>query len=609
MEKLYIKFKWMRSFSALVVMMLFAITANATSTYYYKAVANASPTAAGKVYVSTSQTNSPSYQNGSYTTNGSRRNIFDPSVTFYFYASANDGYIFDHWAETANGASVSTSSTYSFTGTVTSTRSGSPTTFTRYAVFKEQTGLVKVYSEDDHKGMVSINNIDNKLGDNVVLTATPDASNGVKFLGWKKGSLSASEYISEDNPYSFEVTTETEGNYYACFSEPQQTVYCRIQNKATGKFLSVYGNASANPHTQRINGRTIQDGYIFTNGLKMISASEAQGNPATVFKRVGTPSGLGHTSDVDFTAHGVSYQLNLTDTQHPIVIDDFDDYVSISTIMDLGDGVTSFSYLVDEGTDWAVMKSYSSDAEYDDATEWVIYLLDEDEVNGQFGANTKAKFTQDGKYYTTMYTDFAYQLLDGVKAYYLAADETSYQEGSNTVVLTEITSGIVPENTAVILECTDVQNDASAAEVKNRLLPLKDPVNEPLHNILKGYISLNGSKVANNHDKMYVFSMNGENKLGFYHSTSANMTPNKAYLDVSDVQESIDDNPAIKNVRISFGDPDNEETTIITLTQLDEANTSAIYDLSGRKVSDDASQMNDLRKGIYIANGKKYIVK
>ena len=154
-----------------------------------------------------------------------------------------------------------------------------------------------------------------------------------------------------------------------------------------------------------------------------------------------------------------------------------------------------------------------------------------------------------------------------------------------------------------------MQNDASSSEVKNRLLPLKNPVNEQLQNILKGYISLNGNKVANNHDYMYVFSMNADNKLGFYHSTGANMTPNKAYLDVSEVGESVEDNPAVKSVKLSFGNPDNEGTTIITLTQLDEANTSAVYDLSGRKVSDDASQMNNLRKGLYISNGKKYILK
>ena len=38
-------------------------------------------------------------------------------------------------------------------------------------------------------------------------------------------------------------------------------------------------------------------------------------------------------------------------------------------------------------------------------------------------------------------------------------------------------------------------------------------------------------------------------------------------------------------------------------------NGSAIYDLSGRKVAVSVNQLNTLPKGMYIVNGKKYIVK
>ena len=614
MGKFYMKsMQTMRKITAMMAMMLVAVAANAfTSTYYYSANAYVAPTGAGKVYVSDNQTNNPNYQTSSSISTTSYRSVGQPTVNLYFYASANEGYLFQGWASTANGSILSTSNPYNVSQRITSENQNSPTNVTRYAIFQEQTGLVKVYSESASRGTVDINNVDNALGDEVVLTATPDAANGVHFLGWKYGSLDAEDYVSTDNPYTFTVTTENEGNYYACFSAAQEQVYVRIKNRHTGRYLSVYGNTHAQAHNRTMSNETRQDGFIFNSGLKMISADEAQGNPTTVFRRNGNPGGHGLTYNVDLYAQTVSFTNNLTDQSHKLVFDEYSDedgkYYTIVTVMDLGSNVSVSSYLTDEGTDWAVMKSYANDDEYDSATEWEVYVLDEDEVNGQFGANAKARYTQNDMYYTTMYTDFPYKVLDGVKAYYLAADESSYQEGSNTIIFTEIESGIVPANTPVILECTEVQNAASVAEVKNRLLPLINVEVEPIVNLLSGYISVNGNRIANNQQYMYILTMNTQNILGFYHTANQYMTPNKAYLDASAAQEAINSQNA-KNVRLSFGDPEDEATTIITLSQILGESGAPVYDIMGRKVAESSDDMNNLPKGIYITNGKKYIIK
>ena len=272
-----------------------------------------------------------------------------------------------------------------------------------------------------------------------------------------------------------------------------------------------------------------------------------------------------------------------------------------------------YSFLCDEDSDYPVMKTLvtKTSSKYKDAdsapdgAEWTIYELKDEETTGAFGANTKAKYTDGkGKYYTTMFSYFPYQLGSGVKAYYLPLSDGSYDEEKNTVTFTEIT-GNVPANTAVVLECDAVQNaNGEVDNVKNILTPLTETVEAlPNGNLLKGYTSLNGSTVSNDKEKMYVLSVNSNGKLGFYHSNNANMSANKAYLEMIDIVEQT--YPQAKNASFVFGDIDDEEegtVTGITVATENNSTDAPIYDLSGRKVENPG-------RGIYIRNNKKFVVK
>jgi hypothetical protein len=162
----------------------------------------------------------------------------------------------------------------------------------------------------------------------------------------------------------------------------------------------------------------------------------------------------------------------------------------------------------------------------------------------------------------------------------------------------------VPANTAVVLECDAVQNaNGEVDNVKNILTPLTGTVEAlPNGNLLKGYTSLNGSTVTNDSEKMYILSCkNG--KLGFYHSNNANMSANKAYLEIIDIVEQT--YPQAKNATFSFGDIDDEEegtVTGITVATENNGTDAPIYDLLGRKVENPG-------RGIYIKNNKKFVVK
>ena len=614
--------RWLCTIMLLAVSLL---TVTATSTYYYKVTATATPNGYGKVYVSRNSTNNPNYQNTS-TSSGNVDYVGRPSLNFKFYAQAKDeNYIFSHWASgSANGTHVSTNTSFNTDLEISSTSNGSPTTYNYYAVFIAQQGLIKVMSADESKGSVSISNPNNIEDEEVTLTANPDVTNGVLFLGWKKNKNNTGEYISTENPLVLTVNNSTKGTYYAYFSNPQEKAYIRLQNKKTGRFLCIYGNQQATVHNRTIDGRTRQDGFTFTNSLKLIAKDEAQGNPATVFLRAGNPSGSGVTIGGDLTAHGVSYKTHLVkNNNYVLTMVNTDKGIRIYTNFTYS-GVTFSSYLCDEGgsTQYAVMKSFGGNDD-DAATYWSLYSLDDVTTEGAFGANAKAKFTKDGMFYTTMYTDFPYKLLDGVNAYYLTIPEGGMEEleeefDHHNVVFMQVTGGKVPANMAVILECPVVQNDINSTPiVTNRLQPLTESVAQIVDqglNFLKGYISLNNIKQTNDKKRMYVLSTNPDNGvLGFYHSTATNMTPNKAYLlapEVSDEEEAY----YAKKLTFSFGFPEdnleNETPTGIELSDLmvDEDDSTPVYNLNGSKVATGKAAEKMLRPGVYVKKGKKFVV-
>ena len=617
--------KWLCMILLLFVGLL-PIKANTGSNYYYNTTATASPTAGGKVYVSTASTTNPDYRTDSHTITGSSYSANSAELTFYFYAQANENWIFDHWAQgSATGATVSTSPSYNVLLTFDGNSEQNATRFNYYAVFRQQTGLIKVRSADESKGSVSISDSENTEGQEVTLTANPDVSNGVMFLGWKKNNTG--EYISTDNPLKLTAGSDTEGTYWAYFSDAAENAYIRLRNKKTGRFLRFYGNSKATAHNRTFGSNSAQDGFIFTGSLKMISATDAQGNPETVFLRTGHSAGTGVMNGVDLTAHEVKYSTlvgaNTQNNKYMLSIENRNGSYRLFTTFSFDDNGTAInmsSYLCDEGEgqnqNYAVMKTEVIGEEAD----WELYSLDETNSEGALGANTKAKFTKDGMYYTTMYTDFPYKMLDGVKAYYLIFQE-ELTHITDVIVFTQVAGDIVPANTAVILECQNVQNDiSSTATVTNRLVPLlpnaagtEQIVNEGA-NFLKGYISVNGSSVANNKKRMYVLSTNKEGVLGFHPYSKATMTPNKAYLLAPEATDEQIDEYA-KKLTFSFGEPEeiteNQEATGIKLSDqmVDEDDSTPVYNLNGTKVAEGRAAENMLRPGVYVKKGKKFVVK
>ena len=227
-----------------------------------------------------------------------------------------------------------------------------------------------------------------------------------------------------------------------------------------------------------------------------------------------------------------------------------------------------------------------------------------------FGAKCGAKFTDgEGKYYTTMYTYFPYQCMDGVKAYY--AKEANVTDGVGEVICKEITSGKVPANTAVILECNGL------TPKENRLVPLPSSYNSmtgeltcnsvtPItDNLLIGtYFNLNFNGHINrtkyDPEKHLTFSISDEGSLGFYKWTGQYLTPAKAYLDLTKISA------AANSFRLTLT---SEEDGVEQVRPAVRMMPAGVYDLQGRKVAESVDDNFSLPKGIYIVNGKKIVIR
>ncbi len=151
-----------------------------------------------------------------------------------------------------------------------------------------------------------------------------------------------------------------------------------------------------------------------------------------------------------------------------------------------------------------------------------------------------------------------------------------------SLTLTELTSDkTVSQNNAVILKSTSAnitlayQTSGSSNDFSgNQLLGVSDPA------------GLVGDGT------IYVLG-NGNGGVGFYKlSTTGNLGVGKAYLTYSG-----------GGSRNFFGFEESETTSIDGRWKMEDGRSDVYYDLNGRRV------LNPTKKGIYIVNGKKVVVK
>ena len=186
----------------------------------------------------------------------------------------------------------------------------------------------------------------------------------------------------------------------------------------------------------------------------------------------------------------------------------------------------------------------------------------------------------DGYYYTTMFTEFPYQLGEGVEAFYMVADDADNSQAKLVPM-----DGWVPAEFGVILR------SKSPDAVSNVLLPLSvvEEVAVPENNLLKGTclpLQLDAEQ--------YVWGALGNSEstmLGMVVSTTE-VPANSCYAD--------------RELPVAAA-----TQGIATLNTQHPALNAACYDLQGRLITNNTSNFSpltsNLKRGVYVINGKKVV--
>lgn len=185
--------------------------------------------------------------------------------------------------------------------------------------------------------------------------------------------------------------------------------------------------------------------------------------------------------------------------------------------------------------------------------------------------------TLNNKNYATYYLPFAAKAPEGVTAY-------AGTINNGNVQLTEYANGVIPANKGVVLvsdtKTTATFTLADASEVTEQ------------KNDLTGVLTETGLSSVESSDQVRIFSKK-DNVAGFYkpNSNITSLAANKAYI-------MAPTNEGALVLNFAGGEVTGINQATINAT---EAN-APIYDLTGRRVAKAV-------KGIYVKNGKKFIVK
>ena len=240
-----------------------------------------------------------------------------------------------------------------------------------------------------------------------------------------------------------------------------------------------------------------------------------------------------------------------------------------------------------------------------DAAMWILEKVDD--IN-YFGVKPSTNMRgRDGKYYTTLYVDFPFQIKGDVKAYTIEGVEAKNADGYYFARVKKLAQqgDTVPAQTAVVLEC----NSTNPAD--NQLLPTGDEKPKTSNNRLCGTFfggSINGLTVKDGagndynvtHDNIRAFNINtadSRNPIGFYKvkSNVTNIPGNKAFLVLTNAEAQA------KSFVLEF--EDGGTTGIETIENSKRSTDDGVYyDLQGRRVENPT-------RGIYIVNGKKVVIK
>lgn len=588
------------------------------STYPFRTtvIVDQTPTGAGRAYASYDD----NAQTATTTTRDYDKTISDANTdgttaTVTLSATANPGYRFLRW-EDGNGSVISRTATttatqeYDITGASRTRHNrlwdilnwfpyytyNTQRVFTYTAYFALQGNVIaRVASGQESIGSADI--LEEELTPGAEITLKASNINGSEFNGWAFDHWELNgEEISTSKQLKVTVPTTSQTlTYIAYFVKADTEYYCFIRNKATGKYLKL---SDQKTYTKPSNNNNPVGSF---NGSFTLVSDEQKAitDPGCVFTLAGTSKNNG-INKASLVSQGVSVGY----LQGSKIINDNDYGLTISPASSGAYYISAHYEAQQQGTTLEIPLYFRDNNGTPDlagarsaTSEWEILELSASTLSQHyFGLAPNSALERDGKYYTTLYTTFPYQLQSGT-AYYVDHESiVPYGDGSEgkfRVVCQKVANGKVPANQAVIIECEGTD------PASNKILPLPQN-NETLSgNYLRGNIAFkDGNKTGNGN--IYVLSVGQSSGLGFYKLKTGTAVPdNKMYTLLTEDQQSF-----AKSVTFCFGDEDDMgiTTPINKVAMPEDVAGQVFYDLQGRRVSNPSN-------GIYIVNGKKFIVK
>lgn len=387
--------------------------------------------------------------------------------------------------------------------------------------------------------------------------------------------------------------------------------FYRIQNKgAAGRYISIQ-NTKVSDEAKSINYSSGTSVNTAVEALQLIRAKDKDSDAGTILYITGSNNGL------TLEAQGMNTQKLLNN------LNQGDLKLQKGSKGELYTSVSGYSiYLLDYGFTYpATMTSTCGVA----TSSWITKELETDERNYAlwtlkkidnvkefFGVKPSEGIQIGNKYYTTLYTAFAYQLPENMKAFYI--DQYNYS-GTPIAELKEITDRKIPALTPVIIECSS--NNAS----DNKVVLLEEELNPISGNKLKGNVfcyipqgnedpKLKNALEYQNSTMRVLASVNG--KLAFVADNNSALIlkngnkyipANKAYLPIK-----ADYNTTTANGIYLLPPDEYAVAASINKVATNEPGKRGIYTLTGVKVKEDGNT-EDLPNGIYIIDGKKQVIK
>ena len=185
------------------------------------------------------------------------------------------------------------------------------------------------------------------------------------------------------------------------------------------------------------------------------------------------------------------------------------------------------------------------------------------------------------KSYATYYLPFAAKAPEGVTAYAGVVNNGNVQ-------LTAFTNGVIPAKTGALLVAN---NDVTTAT----FTLADDSEATTINNDLKGVLTTTDLNSIANSDQVRIFSKKGD-VAGFYkpNTNITTLAANKVYV--------MAPANSTASLALNFGQEITGIDQVLNGVVENNENNAAIYDLTGRRVAKAV-------KGVYVKNGKKFIVK